>query len=156
MTAHQARRALPETELEADPVLPSKDELLAALRGHYLDGPLCAEAHALAELHRARRGTPARAAEFDGYRRDLVRRIDSWVRRNLPAPRPGVRRHPETLGAVIDRMAAASARAFDLLMTIDPGSDEMHAAWTALAEQEIGYGEVVAALERGWLALPPR
>ncbi|MEV0354476.1 DUF4254 domain-containing protein [Nocardia sp. NPDC050697] len=154
MTAHQVRRALPETEPPADPVLPSKDELLAALRGHYLQGPLCREAHALAQLHRARRRLPARAAEFDRERTELVRRIDGWVRRNLPAPRAGVRRHPETLGTVLDRMAAACERAFDLLMTIDPGSDEMHAAWTALAEQEIGYGELSAALESGWLALP--
>lgn len=154
MTAQHVRRALPETEPTADPVLPSKDELLAALRGHYLGGPLCREAHALAELHRARRRLPARAPEFDRERADLVRRIDGWVRRALPVPRVGVRRHPETLGTVIDRMAAASERAFDLLMTIDPGSDEMHAAWTALAEQEIGYGELAAALETGWLALP--
>ncbi|MFC8531272.1 DUF4254 domain-containing protein [Nocardia sp. NPDC057227] len=156
MTAQQVRRALPETEPPADPVLPSKDELLAALRGHYLAGPLCREAHAIAELHRARRRLPARAAEFDRDRADLVRRIDGWARRNLPAPRAEARCHPDPLGAVIDRMAAASERAFDLLMTIDPGSDEMHAAWTTLAEQEIGYGELAAALESGWLALPSR
>lgn len=154
MTAQQARRALPEAATREAPVLPSKDELLAALRGHYLQGPLCPEAHALTELHRARRRCPARSAEYDRYRADLVAGIDRWVRRRLPAPHAGARPHDETVGALLDRMAAASERAFDLLMTIDPGSDEMHAAWTALAEQEIRYGELAEALERGWLTLP--
>ncbi|WP_405181287.1 hypothetical protein OG225_09110 [Nocardia sp. NBC_01377] len=135
-------------------VLPSKDQLLAALRGHYLLGPLCAQAFGLAELHRQRRGHPERAAEIDYYRGELIDEIDEWARLALPDPRPGVRTVAEPLGVTIDRMAAASDLAFHLLMTIDPGSDEMHAAWTHLAELEIAYGELSTALSAGYRALP--
>ncbi|MET7771821.1 hypothetical protein [Nocardia sp. NPDC005366] len=135
-------------------VLPSKDELLAALRGHYLLGPLCAQAFGLAELHRQRRDHPERSAEIDSYRKEIIEEIDEWTRTALPDPRPGARRVAEPLGVTIDRMAAASDLAFHLLMTIDPGSDEMHAAWTRLAELEIAYGELSTALAAGYRSLP--
>lgn len=124
--------------------LPSKDELQAALRGHYLLGPLCAQAYGLAELHRLRRTAPEEVDDLDVRRDRLIAEIDEWVRATLPA-----RRSAESLGAFIDRMAAVSDHAFDLLMTIAPGSAEMHAAWTRLAEMEIAYGELAAALANG-------
>ncbi|QIS11873.1 DUF4254 domain-containing protein [Nocardia arthritidis] len=132
-------------------VLPSKDELLAALRGHYLQGPLCVQAYGLSELHRLRRVEPTRAAEIDCFRSELVAEIDDWVGSQVA---PGARGWPESLGAMFDRMAAASDHAFNLLMTIDPGSPRMHAAWTRLAELEIAYGELVAAVQDGRSRLP--
>ncbi|MEU8899163.1 hypothetical protein [Nocardia sp. NPDC048505] len=134
--------------------LPSKDQLLAALRGHYLLGPLCAEAFELAELHRQRRDAPERSAEFETSRVELIERIDDWAAAALPTPHPGARTTPDRLGLVIDRMADASEYAFRLLMTIDPGSHEMHAAWTRLAELEIAYGELSAGLLSGHRRLP--
>lgn len=135
-------------------VLPSKDQLLAALRGHYLLGPLCTQAYGLAELHRQRRHHPERAVEIDWCRDELIDEIDEWTRLRLPEPRPEAGIVAEPLGTTIDRMAAASDLAFHLLMTIDPGSNEMYAAWTRLAELEIAYGELCAALTSGHRRLP--
>ncbi|WP_156371079.1 hypothetical protein [Nocardia arizonensis] len=135
-------------------VLPSKDQLLAALRGHYLLGPLCTQAFDLAELHRQRRERPECAAEIDSRRDELRGQIDGWARVTLPVPRPGAPTVAETLGVTIDRMAAASALAFHLLMTIDPAGNEMHAAWTRLAELEIAYGELSFGLIAGYRRLP--
>ncbi|MBH0776445.1 DUF4254 domain-containing protein [Nocardia bovistercoris] len=137
-------------------VLPSKDQLLAALRGHYLLGPLCTQAFGLAELHRQRRDQPERAARIDSRRAELVGEIDDWADAALPAPRADARTATEPLGVTIDRMASASALAFHLLMTGDPAGDEMHAAWTRLAELEIAYGELSAALLAGYRRLPVR
>ncbi|MFC9897056.1 hypothetical protein ACFVMC_25505 [Nocardia sp. NPDC127579] len=134
--------------------LPSKDQLLAALRGHYLLGPLCAQAFELAELHRQRRDRPEQSARLEPRRRELTEQIDAWTATALPEPRPGARLTPERLSVVIDRMADASELAFRLLMTIDPGSDEMHHAWTRLAELEIAYGELSADLLSGHRRLP--
>ncbi len=134
--------------------LPSKDQLLAALRGHYLLGPLCTQAYGLAELHRQRRDHPDRSEEIDTCRTELIEQIDDWAEVALPDPHPGARTTPDRLGSVIDRMADASEYAFRLLMTIDPGSHEMHAAWTRLAELEIAYGELSAGLLSGHRRLP--
>ncbi|MEV0247787.1 hypothetical protein AB0H76_14435 [Nocardia sp. NPDC050712] len=134
--------------------LPSKDQLLAALRGHYLLGPLCTQAFELAELHRQRRDDPGRAAEIEARRLDLLSQIDDWAYFELPTPHPGARLTPDRLGEVIDRMADASEYAFRLLMSIDPGSHEMHQAWTRLAELEIAYGELSAGLLSGHRRLP--
>lgn len=154
MTAQQARRAPPESGPQLRPVLPSKDELLAALRGHYLQGPLCEQAYGLAEVHRQSRHHPERAEELAALRRRLIDEIDEWTARMLPAARPSAPLTAESFGTVIDRMAAAADHAFDLLMTIDLGSGEMHGAWTRLAELEIQYGELVTALLSGWRRLP--
>ncbi|RJO73547.1 DUF4254 domain-containing protein [Nocardia panacis] len=132
--------------------LPTNDELLTALRGHYLHGPLCVQAFGLAELHRLRRVDPDRAGKIDDFRGELVGEIDGWIARHL-AQSAGARLHPETLGTVIDRVAAAADHAFALL-AIDPGTPRMHAAWARLAELEIAYGELVTAIGAGLRRLP--
>ncbi|GGK98620.1 DUF4254 domain-containing protein [Nocardia jinanensis] len=83
----------------------------------------------------------------------LVRGIDRRARR-LPPPRQGARAHPESLGELIDRIAAAAASAFHILMTGDVSSDRMHAAWTGLAELELDYSDLLSDIRTGRRYLP--
>ncbi|MVU76042.1 DUF4254 domain-containing protein [Nocardia sp. ET3-3] len=68
--------------------------------------------HRLLETAHADEATPDEVADcthlvdkIDIKREDLVARIDEWVAANIPH-RAGASLHTETLGAVIDRMAA--------------------------------------------------
>ncbi|MEC3915567.1 DUF4254 domain-containing protein [Nocardia sp. CDC160] len=68
--------------------------------------------HRALELAHAPNATPDDVAscthlidKIDARRADLVARIDDWVAANIPH-RAGASLHTETLGAVIDRMAA--------------------------------------------------
>lgn len=106
--------------------LPSPATLLRAFREPVItdrvDREVLDAAHELALCHegrlRARQSahtsgaTPGRVAqcsqaleEIDGRRAQLVDRIDDWVAAHI-AHRNGASLHTETLGAVIDRMAA--------------------------------------------------
>ncbi|WP_306365281.1 DUF4254 domain-containing protein [Nocardia sp. CC227C] len=134
---------------------PSKDELLEAFhRSDRDETPLSDAATQLAELHRRRQEHPHRRAEIDSLRGELVTAVDCWVATHTPPPHPQARAHTETVGTLIDRMAAAAATAFHVLMTCDPGSDTVHAAWTRLAELENAYSDLTDDVARGWRRLP--
>ena len=90
--------------------LPTAPQLLCAFQGRrYEDRELLRSAHALAELHarRAELADVRLVAEIDCRRTELVDDIDEWIAHEVPAHRPDAALHTETLGAVVDRMAAA-------------------------------------------------
>lgn len=135
--------------------LPSKDELLVALCGKRGRGPLCNEARSLARLHQRRREHTASASEIDDGRAESMARIDSWVAHHIPRPHRNARTHSETVGALIDRMAAAADRAMHALITDGPSSLTVHTAWVRLAELEIQYGDLAGEICDGRRRLPP-
>ncbi|MEV6555664.1 DUF4254 domain-containing protein [Nocardia sp. NPDC051756] len=124
--------------LSADRSLPDQRELVAAFGSHAgdpnTDHPLIDLARRLATLHRQRPGNPLGAAGIDCRRAELVAAIDNWVATQLP--RRSCTEHLRTgsLGATVDRMAAAHAHASHLLHTAEKVSDlRVHAAWYRLA-----------------------
>lgn len=152
---HRTRHLLVEGSRAAKTRFPSKDELLEAFhRSDRDENPLTNAATRLADLHRRRQRYPQRSDEIDRQRGELVAAINCWVTANTPPPHPQARMHTETVGALIDHMAAKAATAFHVLMTCDPGSDTVHAAWTRLAELENTYSDLTDDLTRGWRRLP--
>lgn len=116
--------------------LPDWHELLAAFCGHIGDQPgthpITRCAFALAELHLALLEHPEHAAVIDCTRAELAADIDEWVTLHLPRTRH--RRHRESFGAVVDRMAAAQVHANHVLRTAaSAGEERVHTAWYQLA-----------------------
>lgn len=144
------------------PVLPTKQQLIVALCGNGFGGsqrgavgPLCREAHALVQLHRCSRESPERDDEFGFRRGDIVVGMDRWVAGQGPRPVADAPLHPESVGALINRMAEAAEHAMHILRTEGPNTDNMHAAWTQLAELEVEYADLARELIVGHLRLPP-
>lgn len=115
--------------------LPDQRELVAAFSGSGRarpGQPLLSWAHSLANLHRRRHGDPLSTAGIDCRRAELVALIDRWAETRT-APRK-THPHAGSLGAKIDRMAAAHVHANHLLHSAERVSDErVHAAWHRLA-----------------------
>ncbi|MEU2039275.1 DUF4254 domain-containing protein [Nocardia niwae] len=131
------RDHLPRRSRGARP-LPDQRELVAAFGGHEGDPeddrPLLRWAGALAALHRRRHRDPLAAAEIDCRRAELVAAIDAWVIDKLPRKRANEHLRAESVGATVDRMAAAHVHASHLLHTAEKVSDaRVHAAWYRLA-----------------------
>ncbi|MER7450832.1 DUF4254 domain-containing protein [Nocardia beijingensis] len=147
------QRARPR-KLSEGSALPSPSALLCALGGQHVDGPVSRWARELTELHRQCREDARETAETRRRRTELIDRIDTWAALHLPSADPAVRVHHESLGEMIDRMAAVAEEAFHLLMHDDPGGERMHAAWTRLAELEIAYTDLVRAIGDGRRRLP--
>ncbi|MEV6253754.1 DUF4254 domain-containing protein [Nocardia sp. NPDC051929] len=147
------QRARPR-KLSEDSALPSPSALLCALGGQHVQGPVSRWARELTELHRRRREDARESVGTRRRRAELVERIDTWAALHLPCADPAVRVHHESLGEMIDRMAAVAEDAFHLLMHDDPGGERMHAAWTRLAELEIAYADLVRAIGDGRRRLP--
>ncbi|MFE9575166.1 DUF4254 domain-containing protein [Nocardia sp. NPDC006044] len=139
-----------------DPLLTAA-ELLSSIRGNRADRhPLARWASELADLHRAAdpdnlTSKPA----FNRARDGLVHSIDLWIERLVPQHRRGATVHTETLGSVIDRIAAAQVRA-DAVLDRSAGMAEpsVHAAWYHLAELVDGYNDLAAAVVTGARRLP--
>lgn len=124
--------------LSADRSLPDQRELVAAFGSHAgdpnTDHPLIDLARRLATLHRQRHGNPLGAAGIDCRRAELVAAIDNWVATQLPRRSCTEHLRSGSLGATVDRMAAAHAHASHLLHTAEKVSDlRVHAAWYRLA-----------------------
>ncbi|WP_245721983.1 DUF4254 domain-containing protein [Nocardia crassostreae] len=137
-----------ENVFENRPLLPDWHELLAAFCGHIGDQaddhPVTRWARSLAELHLARRNQPGDAGGIDELRSRVVTFIDEWVASR--ALRRGAAR-AESLGAMIDAMAAAHVRAVHLLRTAEQVSDEqVHAAWFLLAQLADGWTDRAAGV----------
>ncbi|MGQ4598196.1 DUF4254 domain-containing protein [Nocardia sp. R6R-6] len=118
--------------------LPDQRELVAAFGARPSDSdddhPLLAWAATLATLHRQLRTDPLSAAGTDCRRAELVSAIDAWVVGRLPGKRSTDHPRAESLGATVDRMAAAHVHASHLLHTAEKVSDvRVHAAWYRLA-----------------------
>ncbi|MBF6172009.1 DUF4254 domain-containing protein [Nocardia blacklockiae] len=160
--------------------LPSAAELLRAFRAD-TDGrghPVLDAAAELVQCHERRRrarqaahapGLPSsRVAAFshdvddvDVVRRELIERIDNWVADNI-AHRAGASLHTETLGSVIDRMAAKWVAAQHALGLPAPAAgnhrrgvdSEAHLQWVRLAELADGYKDLVTDVTEHRRRLP--
>ncbi|WP_416563525.1 DUF4254 domain-containing protein [Nocardia testacea] len=114
--------------------LPDQRELVAAFsgaEGTAAGRPLLAWANTLADLHRRRHADPLATAGIDCRRAELVALIDRWIGTGPAGRRP---RRDDSLGATIDRMAAAHVHADHLLHHAECVSDDrVHAAWYRLA-----------------------
>ncbi|WP_433524949.1 DUF4254 domain-containing protein [Nocardia pseudovaccinii] len=124
--------------IEGARALPDQRELVAAFGGHPVepgqDHPLIPLAHALADLHRQRHGDPLATAGIDCRRAELVSAIDTWVITRVPQRRSTAHIRAESIGATMDRMAAAYVHASHLLHTAEKVTDDrVHAAWYRLA-----------------------
>ncbi|WP_194838541.1 hypothetical protein [Nocardia sp. XZ_19_369] len=148
-------RADPPRGAVAPIMLPSKDDLLVALysAGPACGLPLCVYGRDLLGLYRRRRARPELAGVIASARTEIIADINRWVSRNVVAPESAPLHHI-SLGTVIDRVACAAELALHSLMTADPGSEVTHRAWTALAEVELEYGDLVAAVTARQRRLP--
>ncbi|MFI9504833.1 DUF4254 domain-containing protein [Nocardia sp. NPDC052566] len=80
--------------------------------------------------------------DIDGHRAKLVGSIDDWVAANV-VHRTGASLHTETLGAVIDRMAAKWIAAQQVLDVEPQQNGEVHRQWSKLAELADGYRDLI-------------
>ncbi|MBL1078666.1 DUF4254 domain-containing protein [Nocardia sp. 2] len=180
--------------------LPSPSTLLRAFRDPVTierrDRDVLDSAHELAGCHERRRNalaaahaadaTPQAVVEcghtveaIDERRTELIARIDDWVAGNIPHHRNGASLHTETLGAVIDRMAAKWVAAQEALggptppaRTASKSTDgrawrrgvsaaqrhivdsEAHLQWYRLAELADGYRDLITEVAQHRRRLP--
>ncbi|MFI9509065.1 DUF4254 domain-containing protein [Nocardia sp. NPDC052566] len=137
-------------------MIPDKDELLAACRGLPpldTDNPMLDAAGELTGLHEALEITPASKSETLEWRRvRLVRQIDEWVNHALPQPFPNASIHTETVGNVVDRLAALT---FQTYVALAQAPDALYEdAWTRLADLAVGYQDLIDQLRTGVRRLP--
>ncbi|MEV0032744.1 DUF4254 domain-containing protein [Nocardia sp. NPDC050793] len=137
---------------------PRAEELLSAMRGERaVSNPLARWASQLAETHR---GACAPwhivpVGERPCSRIELIDAIDLWVVGQVRHHRDDRAVHTETIGSVIDHMAAAHVRAEALLRESLPARDpRIHATWHRLAELVNGYDDLVSAVVDGERRLP--
>src|SRR4051794_39810185 len=103
---------------------PSADALLSAIRGQHIGRHrLCQLACELGRVRDAQLSAPD-SLTLRRERLALIADIDAWVAQRLPTPHPNSSLHPEAMGAVIDRLAAAQVRAYHLLMNLNPARDD--------------------------------
>ncbi|WP_067896128.1 DUF4254 domain-containing protein [Nocardia vaccinii] len=135
--------------------LPSKDLLLAACAGNMLvPHPILQAAHRLSGLHKFRiRARGDQLREIDRERAESVRGIDCWVAANKPEVRGGAYLHSESVGMVIDRIAAFAVEAWAAL---DRGIPELerHYMWQRLAQLALAYEDLVHEISTGRRILP--
>ncbi|UGT64323.1 DUF4254 domain-containing protein [Nocardia asteroides] len=125
-----------------DAELPDRRELLTAFASpaEAGDDPVIRSAALLAELHRQRHIDPLAAAGIDCRRAELVAAVDRWTSAARPARVRGV-----SLGALLDRMAAAHVHAGHLLHSCDKVAEtRVHAAWYRLATLADEWSDLVA------------
>ncbi|MFI9414170.1 DUF4254 domain-containing protein [Nocardia gamkensis] len=98
--------------------------------------------------------------DIDGCRAEWIGRIDAWVAANV-RHREGASLHTETLGAVIDRIAAKWVAARHTLgdeITTGPHpaqvDGEAHLRWTRLAELIDGYQDLITDVTEHRRRLP--
>ncbi|MEU7764378.1 DUF4254 domain-containing protein [Nocardia sp. NPDC049190] len=103
--------------------VPDQRALVAAFGEHRddpaEDHPLVGWAGMLATLRRHRQADPLAAAGIDCRRAELVAAIDAWVTDQLPRQRSTEHLRTRSLGATVDRMAAAHVQASHLLRTAE-------------------------------------
>ncbi|MGW4843015.1 hypothetical protein [Nocardia brasiliensis] len=127
--------------------LPSADEIGHTLRGKHIDAPLCGQVRKLLQLHRYRRRHPLNSSEIDCRRAELVAQIEDWLHGYAIiyglVPDPAL---SSSFATLLDRMAAAAARALDKLVAAGPSDPATRAAWARLAEIEREYVHMIGAL----------
>ncbi|MFB8281041.1 hypothetical protein [Nocardia colli] len=96
------------------------------------------------QLHRHRRRHPLHSSEIDCRRAELVADINTWLVDGETAHAP-VTEWPESVSALLDRMAAAAARALDKLVDKGPSDLATRDAWARLAALEHEYERITVA-----------
>ncbi|WP_338774649.1 DUF4254 domain-containing protein [Nocardia vulneris] len=152
-TALQRFRTGHEAGAARQIALPSARELVSALFGrHVAAHPLSRWACQLADLHDPQ-ADPGHVSAAQIC--DLVHEIDLWIELHVPQHRLGAALHTETLGTVIDHIAATQNRIHAELSGWH-GSDcpPLRAAWHRLAELVDSYDDLVHDVVRGVRRLP--
>ncbi|MEU7765352.1 DUF4254 domain-containing protein [Nocardia sp. NPDC049190] len=134
--------------------LPAKQQVLQACRGELPENnPMLRCAHKLTTLHERRLGAGQEDVdEIDAARANLIREIDRWITVQLPPAHGAAHIHTETLGAVIDRLAQFTARAYAALASASEW--DLWDAWQRLAELAVGYDDLAAEVSAGVRRLP--
>ncbi|KAF0847821.1 DUF4254 domain-containing protein [Nocardia caishijiensis] len=144
-----------ETRFSVDRTrLPGRELMLAAFRG-LSEGyhPVLHAAAELAVLHQVRDRTPAfEAVGIDRRRAQLMRAIDRWVILAAPLPSVIAAEHCETLGMLVDRLAAHSVRLFVTL--VDAPDAEFYDEWVRLDALAESYQCLIDELWAGSRCLP--
>lgn len=134
-------------------VLPTGEALLSAIRGHHVGPhPMARVACELGRLHHPDTRDSIRAKQH--FRNILARQADQWVADHAPPPHPAAILHPESMGAVLDRLARQQVRAYHLLMTAEPSDPLVHAEWYRLAQLIDDYTDLANAVTRRARRLP--
>lgn len=135
--------------------LPSKELVLAACAGNpALPHPILLAARHLTGLHQRRILAPsAEIPDIDRERIELAHGIDCWVSINRPEVRGGARLHTESVGAVIDRVAAFFVDAHAALQR-DAQEAERHRLWRRLAQLADAYADLAYEVSTGRCTTP--
>ncbi|MFD8101225.1 DUF4254 domain-containing protein [Nocardia fluminea] len=135
-------------------MLPGRDVLLAAFRGlPHDDHPILHAAGELALLHQLRERAPLSEAErIDRRRAQLMRSIDRWVILAAPVPHAAADEHCETLGGLVDRLAAHCSQAF---VALAGAPESVHRdEWVRLDDLADSYERLIDDLWSGARSLP--
>lgn len=135
--------------------LPSKDLVLAACAGNMVPPhPILRAANRLSGLHESRaRARGDQVRDIDRERAESVRGIDCWVAANKPEVRGGAYLHSESVGTVIDRIAAFAVEA---RAALDRGVPELerHYLWQRLAQLALAYDDLAHEIFAGRRNVP--
>ncbi len=124
--------------------LPARNRLLIALCRDIDDpDPICSWARKLVRLHGTRRESPALADEFDCRQIEFITRINELTASVEPLL---AITYPQTIGVLIDRMAAAAEQTMRQLAASGARSERMYPPWTQLAELELECSDLVSDL----------
>lgn len=129
--------------------------MLAACRGEIeLDHALLRSIGELARLHEERLTAHRdRMDEIDCCRTELTNEIDRWIDNRLPPAHGSARIHTETVGAVVDRLAQLTVRAYAILVGTAPYW-ELCDAWELVAELAVACEDLVEEVAVGRRRLP--
>ena len=139
-----------------DVTLPSAKQLIDTFRGLSDGVPgLSAQVAELSRCHRELLRVGNHFCDTDIRRCELMDDIDRWARQRL-GRRTAVPLHTESLGTVIDRLAARWAVAVALLTDEAPAdvADRRQLAFERLSELANAYDDLVADLVGGRRRLP--
>ncbi|MBF6093960.1 hypothetical protein [Nocardia cyriacigeorgica] len=149
------RLPVPRTVEEGDGLAwPGQDDLLTAIRGHHVGRhPLVHWAAELGTIHTQLLDYPDMAL-LRHRRERLITTIDAWLAPRLPRPHAIAICHPESMGTLIDRIAATQVQAWTRLMSQPADHPDVHDAWCRLAELVENYTDLVTGLDRRSIYLP--
>ncbi|MFQ6395254.1 hypothetical protein ACLMAJ_17520 [Nocardia sp. KC 131] len=137
-----------------DRMVPGRDLLIAACRGlPHDDHPMLDAAGELAQLHEIRERTPVcEMDKLDRRRAKLVRSINLWVMLAMPLPFGAAAVRNETVGEIVDRLAAITTQAF---VPLAQAPDAVfYDAWVRVNELADHYQDLVDELRAGTRRLP--
>ncbi len=133
---------------------PGQDDLLSAIRGHHIGRhPLNGWAAELGIVHTQLLRYPGMAL-LRHRRTRLIAAIDSWLAPRLALPHATAICHTETMGTLVDRIAATQVQAWTRLMDLPADHPDVHDAWYRLAELVETYTDLVTGLDRRSTYLP--